>query len=71
MGNDISKVLKESNKNIWPYFPTQFRIFSLDNYKHAQTEVKVIQDLGFPTIPNKKYDPHQVVKNITATSSIR
>jgi len=36
IGNGISKVLKEPNKKMWPYFPAQFGIFSLGNYKHAQ-----------------------------------
>lgn len=67
VGNGISKVLKESNKMMWPSIPTQFDIFSLDNYKHAQSEIYAIQDLGFPTIPNRKYDAHHVVKKIKTT----
>jgi len=62
IGNGISKVLKESNKKDVAFFTTQFGIFSLDNYKHAQIEIKVIQDIGFPTIPNGEYDTHHVVK---------
>lgn len=71
MGNVISKVLKESNKNMWPSFPTQFGIYSFDNYKHEIIEIKAIRDLGFPTITNIQYDPHQLVKNITIAQSIR
>lgn len=71
VSNGISKVLKESNKNMRPSFPTQFGIFALDDYKHAQIEINAIKDLGFLTIPNRQYDPLQVVKKIIIMSSIR
>jgi len=70
VANGISKVLKESNKNMWFSFPTQFGIFVLDNYKHAQIEIQAIQAIGFPIIPNKQYDRHIVVKKITTIYSI-
>lgn len=65
VGNGSSKILKESNKNMWAIFPAQFGIYELENYNHIVIEINTIQDLNFPTIPNIQYDPHQTIKKIT------
>lgn len=38
---------------------------------HVIIEINVIEYLGFPTIPNRQCDPHQTVKKIITTLSIR
>jgi len=56
---------------MWPTFPIQCGVYSLDNYKRVGLEIEEIQSLNFPTILNRKYDHKGTAKKFTAQSFIK
>lgn len=46
-------------------------MYSLDNYGHAEKEVKPIECLKLAIIPFKSYDPSGVEKQVSLASGIR
>jgi len=66
VGTGITFELKRASNMLWPKFPLQIILFTLQNYKHAIQEILSLNELNIFTIPAKYFDPSQVVQNITS-----
>jgi len=70
MGKGFTKVLKESKKLLWPYFPILCSSFSLANSNHAIKESVSLEGLRLHTFPKRNFDPDKIAYNITTSVKI-
>jgi len=65
-----SRTLRDSKKHMWPTFPLRCKIYTLHDYKHAEKKTDKIEMLNLATIPNRQYDPRQIIYNITSQDKL-
>jgi len=65
MGKDLTKVLKNSKKSLWPIFPVKCSSFALANFVHATKESTHMEALRLHTLPKRQFDPNKVAYNVT------
>jgi hypothetical protein len=53
----ISKELKAAQKKVWPTFPLQVGMFSLQDFGHSKVEVVALEDVKLFNIEFKRHDP--------------
>lgn len=62
VGIGITKDLQSTSKIVWPTFPIQVGVFSLENVNHAKLEVATLENkLSYSIL--KKHDPLNIVWN--------
>jgi len=67
----ISKELKAAQKKVWPTFPLQVGMFSLQDFSHLKVEVAALQDVKLVDIEFKRHDPHKIVEAHLAQYNLR
>ena len=71
MTRGISIELKAAQKNIWPTFPFQVGMFSLQDFIHSIVEVAALEDVKLVDIEFKRHDPHKIVEDHLAQHNLR
>ena len=66
----ISKELKAAQKKVWPTFPFQVGMFSLQDFSHSKVEVAALEDVKVD-IEFKSHDPHKIVEAHLAQHNLR
>lgn len=67
----VTKSLKDSKKSIWPTFTLRCGVYCLNDFKHAQVEVKHIHSLNLVEFREMKYDPIKVVYDFTTDIKVK
>jgi hypothetical protein len=67
----ISKELKASQKKVWPTFPLQVGMFSLQDFGHSKVEAVALQEAKLVDIELKRHDPHKIVEAHLAQYNLR
>ena len=71
MTRGISKQLKVAQKKVWPTFPFQVGMFSLQDFIHSKVEVAALEDVKLVDIEFKRHDPHKIVEAHLAQHNLR
>lgn len=65
VGKDLTKVLKDGKKSLWPTFCIKCDSFALANIVHATKESTQMESIKLHTLPTTQFDPNNVAYNVT------